>query len=99
MPGRAEVIDTAMLPDEPRPHAETGVRPLPSGADIGRSLAHVAQQELRPPETTACPRRPRPPNVTHFVSGTALAASGCIEERWKKPAASALPLTDQSESE
>ncbi len=30
------------------------------------------------------------------VSGTALAAGVCMEKRWEKPAASAVPLTDQS---
>ncbi len=28
------------------------------------------------------------------VSGTALAAGVCIEQRWEKPAASAVPLTE-----
>ena len=28
------------------------------------------------------------------VSGTALAAGVCMEKRWEKPAASALPLTE-----
>ncbi len=68
------------------------VRQLLSAA----SCAEAARCAARGDRNFGGGRWQRAPNGTHFVSVTALAAGVCIENRWETPAASAVPLTDQS---